>query len=216
MSVLQRRLRPLPRKSPSSTSRGRCRSCRGSPNSATHVVARSEAPVPSDSVLTIVPTHTFATCPPLDLLCIPGGTHGVNRADRSRHDRVRPSAGPLGEVRDLGLHRRRRARRRRIAAGATGDHPLGLRRAAAHGRRHAREGPRRQGRQRDRGRRGHVRDRLRPQRGGRARRRSGSPGDPDGAGVRPGPTIRRPVVRIARPNAQSRPRLPPAMVSRPH
>ena len=47
------------------------------PQSATHVVAKTEAPVLSDSVLTIVPTHTFATCPPLDLICIPGGSTGV-------------------------------------------------------------------------------------------------------------------------------------------
>ena len=27
-----------------------------------------------------MPTHTFANCPPLDLICIPGGTGGVVRA----------------------------------------------------------------------------------------------------------------------------------------
>jgi cyclohexyl-isocyanide hydratase len=64
------------------------------PKSATHVVARTEAPVPSDSVLTIVPTHTFATCPPLDLICVPGGTAGVVGAmtDRETIEFVRRQA----------------------------------------------------------------------------------------------------------------------------
>jgi len=47
------------------------------PQSATHIVARSAAPVPSDCGLGLVPTHTFADCPPLDLICVPGGTRGV-------------------------------------------------------------------------------------------------------------------------------------------
>jgi cyclohexyl-isocyanide hydratase len=47
------------------------------PQSATHIVAKSGAPVPSDCGLGLVPTHTFANCPPLDLICIPGGSEGV-------------------------------------------------------------------------------------------------------------------------------------------
>ena len=47
------------------------------PQSATHIVAKSEAPVPSDCGLGLVPTHTFANCPPLDLICVPGGNLGV-------------------------------------------------------------------------------------------------------------------------------------------
>ena len=43
------------------------------PQSAMHIVAKSEAPVPSDCGLSLVPTQTFATCPNLDLVCIPGG-----------------------------------------------------------------------------------------------------------------------------------------------
>ena len=34
------------------------------PQSATHVVAKSDAPVPSDCGLSLLPTHSFATCPP--------------------------------------------------------------------------------------------------------------------------------------------------------
>jgi len=47
------------------------------PQSATHIVAKSAAPVPSDCGLGLMPTHTFANCPPLDLICIPGGSEGV-------------------------------------------------------------------------------------------------------------------------------------------
>jgi cyclohexyl-isocyanide hydratase len=50
------------------------------PQSAMHIVAKSAAPVPSDSGLSLVPTHTFENCPRLDLICIPGGITGVVRA----------------------------------------------------------------------------------------------------------------------------------------
>jgi len=43
------------------------------PQSATHIVAKSHAAVPSDCGLGLMPTQTFATCPPLDLICVPGG-----------------------------------------------------------------------------------------------------------------------------------------------
>jgi cyclohexyl-isocyanide hydratase len=47
------------------------------PQSAIHIVAKSVAPVSSDCGLGLVPTQTFASCPPLDLICIPGGSEGV-------------------------------------------------------------------------------------------------------------------------------------------
>jgi cyclohexyl-isocyanide hydratase len=50
------------------------------PESAMHIVAKSAAPVPSDSGLALVPTHTFANCPHLDLICVPGGGAGVVQA----------------------------------------------------------------------------------------------------------------------------------------
>jgi cyclohexyl-isocyanide hydratase len=49
------------------------------PGARTEIVARMREPVPSDCGLAIVPTTTFADCPPLDLLCIPGG-FGVDQA----------------------------------------------------------------------------------------------------------------------------------------
>lgn len=54
------------------------------PQSAMHIVAKSAAPVPSDSGLSLVPTHTFENCPRLDLICIPGGTSGVVKAMSDR------------------------------------------------------------------------------------------------------------------------------------
>jgi cyclohexyl-isocyanide hydratase len=65
------------------------------PKSATHIVAKSETPVPSDCGLGLVPTCTFATCPPLDLICVPGGVGGVIGAiaDRETVDFVRAQAG---------------------------------------------------------------------------------------------------------------------------
>jgi cyclohexyl-isocyanide hydratase len=65
------------------------------PQSATHIVAKSAAPVPSDCGLSLVPTRTFASCPPLDLLCIPGGVSGVIGAigDRETVEFVRAQAG---------------------------------------------------------------------------------------------------------------------------
>lgn len=64
------------------------------PESITHIVAKSDAPVPSDCGLSLVPTRTFANCPPLDLICIPGGVKGVIGAisDRETVEFVRKQA----------------------------------------------------------------------------------------------------------------------------
>jgi cyclohexyl-isocyanide hydratase len=65
------------------------------PQSAIHVVAKSASPVPSDCGLGLVPTHTFANCPSLDLICIPGGSEGVAGIinDRETIEFVRQQAG---------------------------------------------------------------------------------------------------------------------------
>lgn len=65
------------------------------PESAAHIVAKWETPVPSDCGLSLVPTCTFADCPPLDLICIPGGVNGVIRAitDPDTVEFVRRQAG---------------------------------------------------------------------------------------------------------------------------
>jgi cyclohexyl-isocyanide hydratase len=64
------------------------------PRSATYIIAKSKAAVPSDCGLGLLPTHTFANCPALDLICIPGGASGVARAicDQETIDFVRSKA----------------------------------------------------------------------------------------------------------------------------
>jgi len=42
-------------------------------HSRTHVTAKTMLPVASDRGLAIMPTVTFQSCPPLDLICVPGG-----------------------------------------------------------------------------------------------------------------------------------------------
>lgn len=47
------------------------------PGARTHLVWRTLEPCRSEQGLAIVPTTTLADCPPLDLLCVPGGA-GIN------------------------------------------------------------------------------------------------------------------------------------------
>ena len=64
------------------------------PQSRTVVAAKSGSPVPSDCRLSLSPTHSFAKCPPFDLICVPGGVKGVIGAigDRETVDFVRRQA----------------------------------------------------------------------------------------------------------------------------
>src|SRR5437764_1034748 len=43
------------------------------PDAATHLTWKSLEPVRTDRGLTILPTTRFADCPPLDVICVPGG-----------------------------------------------------------------------------------------------------------------------------------------------
>lgn len=43
------------------------------PGAKLHLIWKRIEPVPSDSVLTLTPTVTFADCPQLDVICVPGG-----------------------------------------------------------------------------------------------------------------------------------------------
>src|SRR5580693_2286569 len=47
------------------------------PGAKIHLIWKRIEPVPSDSVMTLTPTTTFADCPQLDVICCPGGA-GVN------------------------------------------------------------------------------------------------------------------------------------------
>ena len=43
------------------------------PGAKVYLIWKRIEPVPSDSVLTITPTTSFADCPQLDVICVPGG-----------------------------------------------------------------------------------------------------------------------------------------------
>jgi cyclohexyl-isocyanide hydratase len=45
----------------------------GLPGAKLHLVWKRIEPVQSDSVLVLIPTVTFADCPQLDVICVPGG-----------------------------------------------------------------------------------------------------------------------------------------------
>lgn len=49
------------------------------PGAQVALAAKTMAPVPTDAVLTLNPTHTFENCPQADVLCVPGG-FGVDDA----------------------------------------------------------------------------------------------------------------------------------------
>lgn len=82
------------------------------PRSTTHIVAKSAAPVPSDCGLSLVPTHTFANCPPLDLICIPGGVNGV--------------IGAIGDQDTVQFVHRQATRAKYVTSVCTGAFVLGI------------------------------------------------------------------------------------------
>ena len=43
------------------------------PGAKTYIAAKSMEPVPSDCGFSLMPTTTFDDCPPLDVICVPGG-----------------------------------------------------------------------------------------------------------------------------------------------
>jgi cyclohexyl-isocyanide hydratase len=45
----------------------------GLPGATIHLIWKRIEPVPSDSVLMLTPTVSFADCPQLDVICVPGG-----------------------------------------------------------------------------------------------------------------------------------------------
>lgn len=51
------------------------------PNAHVHVIWKTRDPVLSDSGLAILPTTTLAECPPLDVICIPGGPGQIDVMD---------------------------------------------------------------------------------------------------------------------------------------
>ena len=49
----------------------------GLPGATVHLIWKRIEPVPTDSVMVLTPTMTFADCPQLDVICVPGGA-GTN------------------------------------------------------------------------------------------------------------------------------------------
>ncbi len=45
----------------------------GLPDANVHLIWKRIEPVASDTALTILPTKSFSDCPPLDVICVPGG-----------------------------------------------------------------------------------------------------------------------------------------------
>ncbi|KAH2808548.1 hypothetical protein KXV85_005894, partial [Aspergillus fumigatus] len=43
------------------------------PGAQIHLIWKRIEPLASDSVMTVTPTVTFADCPQLDVICVPGG-----------------------------------------------------------------------------------------------------------------------------------------------
>jgi cyclohexyl-isocyanide hydratase len=43
------------------------------PGAKVHLIWKRIEPVPTDSVMVLTPTTTFADCPQLDVICVPGG-----------------------------------------------------------------------------------------------------------------------------------------------
>ncbi|MGB3766207.1 MAG: DJ-1/PfpI family protein [Phormidesmis sp.] len=56
------------------------------PNTQTHLVWKDLSPVESNEGLVLTPTTTFAACPPLDVICVPGG--GLGQIDVMRDEIV--------------------------------------------------------------------------------------------------------------------------------
>ena len=63
------------------------------PGAKMHMIWKTRDPVPTDAGFSIVPTTTFAECPQLDVICVPGGGGQVElMADPETHDFLRKQA----------------------------------------------------------------------------------------------------------------------------
>jgi cyclohexyl-isocyanide hydratase len=63
------------------------------PNTTVHLIWKRIEPVTTDTVLTITPTVSFADCPQLDVICVPGGAGTDDMVnDEEMHDFLRKQA----------------------------------------------------------------------------------------------------------------------------
>src|SRR5215831_2214454 len=128
------------------------------PGATLHMIWKTRDPIPTDAGFAIVPNTTFADCPRLEVICVPGGGGQV---------------ALMTDAETLDFLRRQAATARYVTSVCTGSLILGVARHAEGFRRHA--GGRARGarpqphfrRRRD------GRHRFRPDGGGRACRRGG-------------------------------------------
>jgi cyclohexyl-isocyanide hydratase len=80
------------------------------PGAQVHLIWKDRAPITSATGLVLAPTMTFAECPPLDVLCVPGGA-GINAL--------------LQDAAVLGFLREAAARARYVSSVCTGALVLG-------------------------------------------------------------------------------------------
>ena len=71
------------------------------PSAKVHLVWKRIEPVPSDSVMMLTPTTSFADCPQLDVICVPGG-FGTN--DMVNDEEMLAFSASRRRCRHLGLH----------------------------------------------------------------------------------------------------------------
>jgi cyclohexyl-isocyanide hydratase len=63
------------------------------PDARIHMIWKTREPVPTDAGFSIVPNATFADCPQLDLVCVPGGTGQIDlMTDQETLDFLRKQA----------------------------------------------------------------------------------------------------------------------------
>ena len=147
------------------------------PNTAVHLVAQGLDPVKTDRGLMIVPTVTYADCPQLDVVVVPGGPGQQELMEDEVVLGFLRSQAAAREIRDVGLHRIPGARSGWSAQGQTCHLPLGRHRASHGAWRGSGARTRRRGRQRRDLRRRCFRNRFRADAGGDPGGRAGGPRD---------------------------------------
>ena len=107
------------------------------PDTKVDLIARTLEPVTTDRGMQIVPTVTYADCPPLDVVMVPGGAGQQDLMDDEAALDVPAQGCGVGEIRHLGVHRLAGAGRRRPAQGQARHQPLERGRSSGAARRHS-------------------------------------------------------------------------------
>jgi DJ-1/PfpI family len=94
------------------------------------LVAQSAEPVVATGGLRVIPDVTLETCPPLEILVVPGGW-GTRKEISNQRLLTWICAREAGRNTHIGLHRRHAARAGRLARWPAGNHALALARLDA-------------------------------------------------------------------------------------